>query len=421
MSPLLSSGPVRRGAFLLLVAACTPEDPVAIRPAAEETDPPEEPDEIEQIGGGEAAEEDERLLFADTGVLAFGIELSAEAEAQLAAAPTEYVEGAFVFRGERFAPVGVRLKGNSTYQWLDGRPAWKIKFDEYTAGARFRGLERLTLDSNYWDGSMMAETLAYRLWRLADAPAPRTGYARVSYNGQLYGLYTIVESMDDGFVEANWPGSEGGLWEMCRSCDLNLDCSQYELQETGDNFDESGLLRACDAARSGDAEQIRAHFDWARLTRYMALERVANHADSYSYNLNNHYLYHDPLTDWVTLTPWGADSTFSYSYPPDEERPCEPGYFDNLANDPGAWLATWCRATPECWTDVKAEMSGLAELLVAEDFAGYVDHTRDRIAEAVAEDPTWPWGVDTWTEKSECFHQWISDRPAQVEAFVASH
>lgn len=394
--------------LLLACAAPDPSDPPAFPQDAAREVLPEAPEEID----------DERAIFTDTGVLAFDIELDDAAQAALAQAPTTYVEGALVFRGRRYAPVGVRLKGNSTYQWLDGRPAWKIKFDEYVPGGRFYGLERLTLDSNYWDGSMMAETLAYRLWRLADNPAPRTGYANVAFNGELYGLYTIVEAMDDQFVDAWWPDSGGGLYEMCRSCDLDRDCTQYPLQETGDDFDETGLLRACAAAATGDADEIRAHFDWERLTRYMALERVANHADSYSYNLNNHYLYHDPVTDTVTLTPWGADSTFSYSYPPDEIRACEPGYFDNLASEPGAYLARWCRADAACWADVEAHMLDLATLLVEEDFVGHVEATRDRIGDAVAADPRWPWGFDTWTSKVDCFHQWLADRPAQVEAFV---
>jgi hypothetical protein len=365
--------------------------------------------------------DDERAIFTDTGVLEFGIELDDAAIAQLEQAPTEYVGGSFVFRGQRYAPVGVRLKGNSTYQWLDARPAWKVKFDEFVPGARFYGLERVTLNSNYWDGSMMAETLAYRLWRKAGNPAPRTGYANVTFNGELVGLYTVVESMDDGFVEAWWPDSEGGLYEMCRTCDFQLDCSAYPLQETGESFDETGLARACAAAATGDADEIRAHFDWERLVTWMALERVANHSDSYSYNLNNYYVYHDPLTDRVTLTPWGADSTFSYAYPPDADTPCQPGYFDNLANDPGAYLARWCRADAVCWAEVEARMSALGELLVEEDFAGFVARTRDRIDDAVAADPRWPWGVDTWTSKAACFETWIAARPAEIEAFVAAH
>ena len=280
---------------MVLILAC--REPEVPAPTVQEEDT------TESVGAAPPVEEEpsgEDILYADTGVLEFGIELDADAIATLKGSPDDYVSGAFVWGDERYEPVGVRLKGNSTYQWLDARPAWKVKFDEYVPGQRFHGVERITLDSNYWDGSMMAETLTYRMWRLSDAPAPRTGYANVRFNGELKGLYTIVESMDDGFMKEWWDGS-GALYEMCRSCDFSSDCSQYSLQDTGDGYDATGLTRACEAAASGNAAEIRAHFDWARLTRYLALERVMNHADSYSYNLNNYYFYHDPATDTIKI------------------------------------------------------------------------------------------------------------------------
>lgn len=404
--------------MLALLLACAPGPSPQGRspsPWTDDSAPPAPVGEAaEALGASPTFWETDRLWTME-------IELSAEAIAQLALSPTDYVPGAFILDGRRFEPVGVRLKGNSTFQPLDARPALKIKADEYVPGARIWGLERITLNSNYWDASMMAETLAYGLWRRAGAPAPRTAYANVSVNGALKGLYTVVEAMDDDFVDANWPGSEGGLYEMCRSCDLNLDCAAYPLQETGTRFDPTGLPRACAAAASGEEAQIRAHFDWAQLTRYFALERVANHADSYAYNRNNHYLYHNPDTDQVTLSPWGADSTFSYSYPPDEVRPCEPGLFDNLHNEPGAYLATWCRNNAACWSDVKAEMLRLADLIEEERYADEVGRIASRIEASVAADPTWPWGLSTWESRRDCFATWIADRPAQVRDFVAAH
>lgn len=363
-------------------------------------------------------ESDDAVFFADTGVLVLEIELDEAAIAALARAPTEYVEGALTFRGERFEPIGVRLKGNSTYQWLDGRPAWKLKFDEFIPGLRVHDMERLTLNSNYWDGSMMAETLAYRTWRLAGNPAPRTGYANVRFNGDLYGLYTIVESMDDQFVEQNWPDSNGGLYEMCRDCDFNRDCANYSPQDFGEAHDETGLPRACAAAASGEESEIRAHFDWERLTRYIALEMAVNHHDSYSYNLNNYYVYHDPLTDFVTLSPWGADSTWSYSYPPDEDRPCQPGYFDTLAYGGGAHLTRWCEANEACRADVSVHLLDIATLIEEVDLEGFAADTEARIAESVAADPRWPWGMDTFRSKAACFQTWLGDRPSQLRAYV---
>lgn len=376
---------------------------------------------VERVPGtGDEDDDDPSDLdvYADTGILSFGIELDQAAIDTLAAAPTTYVTGTFTFRDERHEGVGVRLKGNSTYQWLDGKPAWKVKFDESDVGARFHGLERLTLDSNYWDGSQMAETLAYRVWREADAPAPRTGYARVTFNGEPYGLYTIVEAMDDDFVRRWWPDSGGGLYEMGRTCDFDADCSCYEIQETGPNFDPDGLGHACAAAASGDATEIRAHWDWERFVRFQAVERVVNHPDTYSYNLNNYFVYHDPLTDRVTLTPWGADSTFSYAYPPNEPKPCQPGIFDDLAGSPSGYMAQWCMADATCLADVRTSMLEVADQLEQRDLAGRVDQTAARIRDAVAEEPRWPWGIETFESQVDCFRTWITDRPAQVRAWA---
>lgn len=135
-----------------LLAACV-SSPENARHAGSRATP-----EGEALPGGGDSEAilDERVFFADTGVLTVGIELSSAAIEELAGSPDEYVAGAMTLGEERFEGVGVRLKGSSTYQWLDGKPAWKLKFDEFEPGVRVHGLERLTLDSNYWDGVVMA-------------------------------------------------------------------------------------------------------------------------------------------------------------------------------------------------------------------------------------------------------------------------
>lgn len=390
-------------------------------PAGEPDDIVALPEAVETVGDAEPRTDpnDPSFLFADTGIVVLEIELDAAALATLEADPRAYVPGAVTHRGRRYDPVGVRLKGNSTYQWIDAKPALKIKFDEYTEGARFHGLERLTLDSNYWDGTQMAETLAYRMWRASDAPAPRTGYARVSLNGDPLGLYTIVEAMDDGLMDQWWPGSNGGLYEMGRTCDFTLDCSCYELQDTGDAFDPSGLGRACAAAASGDEAAIRATWDWDRLVRYQALELGLNHPDSYTFNRNNYYVHHDPVTDHATLLPWGADSTFSYAYPPDEDRPCQPGYYDTLTMGRAGALSAWCADTPGCREAVQAELLALADRIEAEDLAGFAATTAARIDADVAADPRWPWGHDTFVAKTACFQDWITARPGEIRAYVA--
>lgn len=407
---------------MILALACVATVPDG-GPAASASDGAED---AEVAPGGAGVESEDvpvdptAFVFADTGILDLAIELDEGSLRALAEDPKSYVTGTVRFGGQTYSPVGVALKGSSTYQWITGKPAWKIRFDEFDEGLRFHGLKRLTLNSNYWDGAQMAETLAYRTFREADVPAPRTGYATVSLNGDADGLYTIVEAMDDDFMDRNWPGSNGGIYEMQRTCDVNLDCSCYELQDSGPEFDPDGITRACAAAATGNESEIRAHWDWKRLTTFIAVEYVVNHPDSYSFNLNNYFLYHDPETDFASISPWGADSTFSYAYPPDADQACEPGLFDDFGSFPRGYLATWCRANEACWADVSAAMLDVADQLEANDLAGRVTTTHDRIAAAVEAETRWPWGMDTFEGQVACFQTWITDRPERVRAFVAA-
>lgn len=58
------------------------------------------------------------------------------------------------------------------------------------------------------------------------------------------------------------------------TCDFNLDCSCYELQESGANFDPGGLRRASAAAASGEL----APLDRRSSPMFLVLVRAANSA-----------------------------------------------------------------------------------------------------------------------------------------------
>ncbi len=361
------------------------------------------------------------IIYSDTLVHDFQIVLNESSVQLLNEDWEQYVPGTFTYDGREYSPVGVRLKGSSSWNWLDAKPAWKIKFNEYVEGGRFYGLKRLTLNNNVWDPSMMAETLAYRVFRQADSPAPRTGYATVTFNGYLLGLYTIVESMDDVFVEHWWPGSQGGLYEMTRNCDFNGDCDCFELEDAGDNMDPDALARVCDAVGEGTVGALETVFDWDNLMAFFAAERVTNHPDSYSFNLNNFHIYHDPLEDKLSLIPWGADSTFVYHWPAWElDYECDVmSYYDDLAEYPYAYLAQFCQGNEECWADLSAAMLEVADLLEDMDLAGFVESTRENISSFVYSETRIPYLTpEHFDQRVDCHEEWILQRPDEVRAYL---
>ena len=178
--------------------------------------------------------------------------------------------------------VGVRLKGGAgSFRPLSGKAAFKVSFNEVVPGQRFLGLRRLTLNNMVQDHSMVHETLAYELFRAAEVPAPRTGHAFVRVNGEAYGVYLNLETLDEVALPRWFPTTrhlyEGGLevdvWEDA------LDA--FEVDE-GDEDDRSDLAALSAAAGTEPfSSSISAVADLDELTRMWAVERYIGHWDGY--------------------------------------------------------------------------------------------------------------------------------------------
>lgn len=360
-------------------------------------------------------------VFDTERVHTLDVQLSEPAIASLRAEPTEQVEGRIVFDGTAYDDVAVRLKGSASFQDIDRKPAWKLEFDEYVEGGHLFGLERLTLNNEVWDPTMMAETYAYRVYRENGSPAPLTGYASVTLNGELLGLYAIIESMDDDFVDRVWPGSNGGLWEMTRDCDFDGDCSCFELQETGGAYVEGAIAQGCSAVTAGTLEALDSAFDWDAILAFLAVEIAVNHPDSYGYNLNNFFVYHDPPTDQLSLSPWGADSTFVYEYPASLDNPdCEPQYRDVFTSTPKGWLRGFCDADATCRADLAAKVLEVADWLEGADLATDMQRTAALLDPHAELETHVNWTVEDRQDAIACFTAFVEERPEALRAEVAT-
>ena len=161
-----------------------PDTPIEAPTEVEEEDPTESVGGIPEGDSAESIPQAEDPVFNTTSVMQIDITLSDAAYASLLSAPDVFVEGSVSANGHTWDPVGVRLKGSASWQPISQKPNWKLKFEDY-ADAAFYGYDRLTLNNNVWDASMMAQDLAYRFFADAGVPSPRTGYAWVTLNLSL--------------------------------------------------------------------------------------------------------------------------------------------------------------------------------------------------------------------------------------------
>jgi hypothetical protein len=287
-----------------------------------------------------SADEAESMYTTDA-VVAIDLTLSEAAIEELEAEPFEYVPGTFSLAPTDGTPtgigaystpplqIGIRLKGNpgASFEDLDGKSAFKLKFDEFVDGQKFFGLEKMTLNNMVQDGSMLHETLAYGAFRDVGVPAPRTGYAFVRVNEEPYGLYLNLESLDVIALErifgAPFQNPPQHLYEASYGYDVYPgEAVKFEVDEgkSKTRTDLEALITAVNSSGPGSwVERVEANADLEEMTKMWAVEKYVGHWDGYAGvelvpgpNLsrpNNYYLYSDPLGRFQMI-PWGTDQTW---------------------------------------------------------------------------------------------------------------
>ena len=144
--------------------------------------------------------------------------------------------------------VTIRIKGAmGSGRPLNDKPAFKVKLGKDDS---FFGLEELTLNNMVQDRTMLHEALGYQVYEAAGVNVPSTGYARVAVNGQTYGLYLNLETIDAGFLTRQFGDARGILYEGAYGVDLRAaDAEKFQLHE-GKDADRAQLktfIRALDA------------------------------------------------------------------------------------------------------------------------------------------------------------------------------
>ena len=323
---------------------------------------------------------------------------------------SEYDEqpGSFGFEGAWFDPISVRIKGQlGSLRTLDQKAAFKVDLDDYERH-RLRGQETVTLNNMVQDPSFVHEYLTYTLYRALDLPAPRVGWAELAVNGELWGLYLVLETADDQFLARWFQDPSGHLFEAAYGVDLYVGHEDsFEYDEGPDETDRSDLTELAQVLDGAWDEAtltvVRGHVDMARFVRLMAVEAVTLHWDGYT-TANNYRLYHDPQTDLFTLLPWGCDQTWvDYWYMP------YTGY---------GRLFQFCMAVESCRAAYSVALVEVADTLDALDLASELDPLSDWLADAIAADPRKEVSLDQVAAELEATRVTLETWPDQVRALA---
>ncbi len=318
---------------------------------------------------------DGALLYAEDAVHDLHIRLSADEIDALRAQPTREVEADLEWEGD-WMEVALRLKGVSSFQTIDQKPSFKIDVHEWIVDQRIDGEKRLTLNNMIEDQTMLRERSYYWLSRRLGVPAPRQAYARVWVNDVSYGLYNLVETMDEELVERVFDGDEDGNLYESSGADFDYSFNWFDLEESGDLVAApDDILDLVDTVEAtGDSEfwaMLNANFDMDATLGYWAIDTVAGNDDGYVFNHHNFLVYHAPLAENWSFLPWGTDRSFSH-----EELPP----MGNATFPMRGTLVIRCWADAECADALGDRIADVITVLETE-LPAQVEEAADRIGE----------------------------------------
>jgi len=138
-----------------------------------------------------------------------------------------YVPADVSFEDKVWTDVGIRFKGQMSLgsTWKEGsrKISFKLNFgkfeDENPAikNQRFYGFDELNLQSGYTDDSLMRDMIVPSIFMESGVPAPYTAFYRIYVDygeGPVYfGLYTMVESVEDTVIETQFEDDSGNVYK----------------------------------------------------------------------------------------------------------------------------------------------------------------------------------------------------------------
>jgi len=222
--------------------------------------------------------------------------------------------------------VGIRFKGNSSlYNANSNKLPFKLDFDEFEdtyeqiKNQRFYGFKQLNLKNNYEDKSEMHEIVVDDLFRDFQLVSPHASFYELYLNVDggdesddiYYGLYTLVEEVDDTVISTQYDDDSGNLYkpedDAASFEEGTYDEDEYGLKTDDDESYEDirTLYEAINNTESSTWKtDLEAIFDVDIFLRWLAANSVLQNWDTYGVMTHNYYLYHNPGTGTFEWIPW---------------------------------------------------------------------------------------------------------------------
>ncbi len=212
--------------------------------------------------------------------------------------PSEYnwYSGTFIVDGITLNNVGIRKNGflNSIFSVA---PSIKLKTDRYVEDQTIQNTERIHFNNNAADPSRLMQAINYKVFELANYPAPRCNLATVSVNGEALGIYSHVEVVQKEFLKRHFSEHKSDLYSGQHVDFIPEWIWRWEEESKHTDSLNQPILNIANVLESTDdaglVEALRQYINIDKFITFWALEVLLNHKEGYTANHSNFYVFFD--------------------------------------------------------------------------------------------------------------------------------
>lgn len=247
-----------------------------------------------------------------------------------------WVSANLEFNDMQWQHIGIRVKGNSSlnsvYNSSIDKFSFKLDFDQFEDdypeifNQRFYGFKQLNLNNNFNDYSCLHEKMAPELFSEFGLVAPQTAFAEVYIDygegAQYFGLYTLVEEVDNTVIKTQYTDDSGNLYKpegtgatFASGSFSTNDMYPKTNEETTDYSDVTQLYEALNNTnRTSDTaawkQELENIFNVDVFLKWLAVNTTIQNWDTYGRMTHNFYLYNNPETQKLEWIPWDNNEAF---------------------------------------------------------------------------------------------------------------
>ncbi|MCF7823344.1 MAG: CotH kinase family protein [Candidatus Marinimicrobia bacterium] len=289
--------------------------------------------------------------------------------------------------------VGFRLRGNTSRD--SQKKSFKLSFNEFVPGREFYDVDKMNLNGEHNDPSIIRSKIAWDHYQKIGMVAPRAAHCAVYINFVYYGLYISVEHIDDEFLKTNFADDSGNLWKCLYPADLSYrgpdpadyypyagNEKPYELKTNESEYDFSQLahlIKIINQTPQADfKDSIEKVLFVPEVLKYAAMNVLMGNWDDYWFLKNNFYLYHEPSSNRFHWIPYDYDNNYGID-----------------------WFNTdWTNVNPYTYKTIDGGSRPLMEKIMAEDqYRDLYSHFLEFFLERVMVLSLWEADLDTLRER----------------------